>query len=190
VRDRNADLVGEAQHLLDRLFSAASAGGRWGSVIDFLLPKALSLHAAGDSNAALATLEQAIELAQPEGYIRAFVDEGPPMAALLKLAARQRIAREYASTLLTAFGTRPSESSTDQPLVEPLSERELEVLRLLESELDGPDIARELIVSVNTVRTHTKNIYAKLGVSSRRAAVRRAVELGLLAGAGGNRPSH
>ena len=110
------------------------------------------------------------------------------MAALLKLAVRQRIAREYASTLLRAFGTQPSESSVDQPLVEPLSERELEVLRLLESELDGPDIARELVVSLNTIRTHTKNIYAKLGVSSRRAAVRRAAELGLLARAGGNRP--
>jgi len=188
VRDRNADLVRDAQHLLDRLLSAASAGGRWGSVIDFLLPKALSEHAAGDSNAALATLERGIGLAEPEGYIRAFVDEGPPMAALLKLAVRQRIARDYASTLLTAFGTRPSESSVDQPLVEPLSERELEVLRLLESELDGPGIARELFVSLNTVRTHTKNIYAKLGVSSRRAAVRRAAELGLLARAGGNRP--
>ena len=112
------------------------------------------------------------------------------MAALLKQAARQRIAREYASTLLTAFNTRPSETSVDQQLVEPLSERELEVLRLLKSELDGPDIARELVVSLNTVRTHTKNIYAKLGVSSRRAAVRRAVELGLLTGAGGNRPAH
>lgn len=189
VRDRNGDQIREAQHLLDRLLSAASAGERWGSVIDFLLPKALSLHASGDPNAALATIERAIELAQPEGYVRAFADEGPPMAALLKLAARQRIAREYASTLLTAFGTRPSESSTDQPLVEPLSERELEVLHLLNSELDGPDIARELVVSLNTVRTHTKNIYAKLGVSSRRAAVRRAVELGLLARAGGNRPT-
>ena len=81
-------------------------------------------------------------------------------------------------------------SARDQPLIEPLSERELEVLRLLESDLDGPDIARELVVSLTTVRTHTRNIYAKLGVNSRRAAVRRAAELGLLSRTGtGRRPT-
>lgn len=111
------------------------------------------------------------------------------MAALLKLVAKQRIARDYVSKLLTAFGTGPSGSVVDQPLVEPLSERELEVLRLLDSELDGPDIARELVVSLNTVRTHTRNIYAKLGVNSRRAAVRRADELGLLSRTRPRRPS-
>jgi LuxR family transcriptional regulator, maltose regulon positive regulatory protein len=188
VQDRNVGQVREAEQLLGRLLRAASAGGRWGSVIDVLLPQALSLHAAGDAKAALATIERAIALAEPEGYVRSFVDEGLPMAALLKVVVRQRSAPAYASTLLTAFGTRPGGSAVDQPLVEPLSERELEVLRLLESELDGPDIARELVVSLNTVRTHTKNIYAKLGVNSRRAAVRRAIELGLLARAGGNRP--
>lgn len=189
ARDRNADQVRAAQQLLDRLLSGASAGGRWGSVIDVLLPLAVSMHVAGDSKAALTTLERAIELAEPEGYVRAFVDEGVPMAALLKLVAKQRIARDYVSKLLTAFGTGPSGSVVDQPLVEPLSERELEVLRLLDSELDGPDIARELVVSLNTVRTHTRNIYAKLGVNSRRAAVRRADELGLLSRTRPRRPS-
>ena len=85
----------------------------------------------------------------------------------------------------TAGGDRHADGrgpTSDQPLIEPLSERELEVLRLLDSDLDGPDIARELTVSLPTVRTHTRNIYAKLGVNSRRAAVRRAAELGLLAG--------
>ena len=78
------------------------------------------------------------------------------------------------------MATPEGRAASDQPLIEPLSERELEVLRLLESDLDGPDIARELSVSLPTVRTHTRNIYAKLGVNSRRAAVRRAAELGLL----------
>ena len=88
------------------------------------------------------------------------------------------------TALAKAFAA-PRRVPPAQGLVEPLSERELEVLRLLEGDLDGPGIASELIVSLNTVRTHTKNIYAKLGVNSRRAAVRRAAELGLLSGATG-----
>ena len=79
-------------------------------------------------------------------------------------------------------------AAVEQPLIEPLSERELEVLRLLDSDLDGPDIARELTVSLTTVRTHTRNIYAKLGVTSRRAAVSRGAELGLLSRTGDHRP--
>ncbi|MDQ3937627.1 MAG: LuxR C-terminal-related transcriptional regulator, partial [Chloroflexota bacterium] len=86
----------------------------------------------------------------------------------------------YARRLVEAFDRRSSERPRRQPLIEPLSERELEVLRLLASDLDGPAIARELVVSLNTLRTHTKNIFAKLGVNSRRAAVRRAAELQLL----------
>ena len=109
------------------------------------------------------------------------------MAALLKLAARQRDASGLRAP--TAGGDRrrrrQARRRVDQPLIEPLSERELEVLRLLESDLDGPDIARELTVSLPTVRTHTRNIYAKLGVTNRRAAVRRAAELGLLSRAAG-----
>jgi LuxR family maltose regulon positive regulatory protein len=110
------------------------------------------------------------------------------MAALLKLAAKPRSASSYVRRLLAAVVTADTGAKLDQPLVEPLSERELEVLRLLGSELDGPDIARELTVSLNTVRTHTKSIYAKLGVNSRRAAVRRAAELDLLARPGDRRP--
>jgi DNA-binding CsgD family transcriptional regulator len=103
---------------------------------------------------------------------------------LLEIAAQHRIARRYARHLLAAFGTAVDSPGTaddstpvNQDLVEPLSERELDVLRLLRSDLDGPDIARQLMVSLNTMRTHTKNIYAKLGVNNRRAAVSRAVEL-------------
>ncbi len=106
------------------------------------------------------------------------------MAALLKAVAKQGIARNYARRLLAAVtetegGSPVRQDPLKQTLIEPLSERELEVLRLLGTELDGPAIARELMVSLNTMRTHTKNIYAKLAVTSRRAAVRRAAELGL-----------
>ena len=111
------------------------------------------------------------------------------MAALLKLAAKQPDSPSYVRRLLAALVTTDRHAPVDQPLIEPLSERELEVLRLLESDLDGPGMARELIVSLNTVRTHTKNIYAKLGVNSRRAAVRRAAELGLLARTRDRRPT-
>jgi LuxR family maltose regulon positive regulatory protein len=100
------------------------------------------------------------------------------MAALLKEATRRGLAPGYTSLLTAAVAS--TGQTRRQPLVEPLSERELEVLRLLRSELDGPEIANALFVSVNTVRTHTKNIYSKLGVRSRRAAVRRAEELGLI----------
>jgi LuxR family maltose regulon positive regulatory protein len=102
------------------------------------------------------------------------------MAALLRKAAARGVAHSYVSRLLGAEGSSPNATRGKAALVDPLSERELDVLRLLASELSGPEIARHLVVSLNTVRTHTKNIYAKLGVGSRRAAVRRADELGLL----------
>ena len=119
-------------------------------------------------------------LAEPESYVRTFVDEGPPMAALLREAAKQGIAPNYVNLLQTASGKTDGRRPINQPFIEPLSERELEVLRLLGTELSGPEIARELIVSPNTMRTHTRNIYSKLGVHNRRAAVRRAEELDLL----------
>lgn len=102
-------------------------------------------------------------LTQPEGYVRSFVDEGEPMVELL--------------TRVKGEG-RPS-SLILHPLVEPLTIRELEILRWLKTELSSPEVARELMVSVDTVRFHTKNIYSKLAVTNRRAAVRRADELGL-----------
>jgi ATP/maltotriose-dependent transcriptional regulator MalT len=102
------------------------------------------------------------------------------MAALLQAAAKRSIAPDYVHWLLSQFGVASGEPNTRQNLLEPLSERELEVLRLLATDLDGPDIASQLMVSLNTMRTHTKSIYAKLGVNSRRAAVHRAAELDLL----------
>src|SRR5690348_3731604 len=110
------------------------------------------------------------------------------MAALLRAAAKQGARRDYVRRLLVAASGAGHGGPTDQALIEPLSERELDVLRLLGSELDGPAIARELMVSLNTMRTHTKNIYAKHAVTNRRAAVRRAAELNLLPRTRSSRP--
>jgi LuxR family maltose regulon positive regulatory protein len=168
-----------AARLLQRLLQAAEVGERTGSVIEILVLQALTQHARGDVPGALAALERALTLAEPEGYVRVFAGEGPPMATLLRVAANQGVTLSYVRRLLAAVN-RSEATPVQQGLVEPLSERELEVLRLLSSDLDGPDIARELTVSLNTLRTHTRNIYAKLGVNSRRAAVRQAAELNLL----------
>jgi LuxR family maltose regulon positive regulatory protein len=171
--------TGEATRLLARLLTAARDGHRTGSVIEILVLQALDDQARGDMSAALAALEEALTLGQPEGYVRVFLDEGPPMTALLRAAEKQGRAREYARHVLASATPGVRTRPVQRGLVEPLSERELQVLRLLRTELSGPDIARELTVSLNTIRTHTKSIYAKLGVNNRRAAVRRAEELDL-----------
>ena len=171
--------VQEATRLLERLLRAAEEGQRTGSVIEILVLQALTRQARDDIPAALASLRRALTLAEPEGYVRIFTDEGPPMATLLRAAAKLRIAPGYVRRLLAAVNKTEDGTTASQGLTEPLSERELDVLRLLGTDLGGPEIARELIVSLNTVRTHTKNIYAKLGVNNRRAAVRRARELDL-----------
>ncbi|MGZ4582231.1 MAG: LuxR C-terminal-related transcriptional regulator [Nocardioidaceae bacterium] len=173
----------QALELLDRLLDAADTGGRAGSLIEILVLQALAQQARGDTGAALVPLERALALAEPEGYIRIFTDNGPAMSALLAAASQRAIAPGYVRRLLTTHGEtrpRPTAETAAAGLVEPLSDRELDVLRLLATDLGGPDIARELVVSLNTVRTHTKNIYAKLGVNNRRAAVRSAEELDLL----------
>jgi LuxR family transcriptional regulator, maltose regulon positive regulatory protein len=180
--------------LLERLLALAETQKRTGSVIEILLTQALVLQAQGSHPQALAALERALVLAEPEGYVRIFVNEGEALRLLIEKQARKRDhpLSGYARKLLAAF-TRAAESKSglisdqvvpeihpaENMLVERLSERELEVLRLLRSELSGPEIARRLIVSLNTLRTHTKNIFNKLGVNSRRAAIRRAEELDL-----------
>ena len=164
---------------LDRLLLAADRGGRNGSVVELSVLSALA-HRQEGMNAALGHLERALSLAAPEGYVRIFVSEGGPMQALLKLAIKRNVFGEYATMLLGTFGPGQPRSAAHPDLIEALSERELDVLRLLASDLGGPEIARELAISENTMRTHTKNIYEKLGVNSRRAAVSRAEELHLL----------
>jgi LuxR family maltose regulon positive regulatory protein len=178
--ERDERSLDEADRLLGYLLEAAEKGKRTGSVIEILALKALAHQRHGDIPAALASLQRALMLAEPQGYIRVFVDEGAPMAALLKALAKQGIAPSYLRLLLAAVNGTEERRPAEPGLIEPLSQRELDVLRLLGTELDGPDIARELVVSLNTVRTHTKNIYTKLGVNNRRAAVRRAAELDLL----------
>jgi LuxR family maltose regulon positive regulatory protein len=180
--------VDRTTRFLHRLLRAADEGGRTGSVIEILVLQALAHQTRGDLPAALAALHRALELAEPEGYVRIFVDEGPPMAALLRAVARQGTAPSYVRRLLAALQGTGGGSPVDQGVIEPLSERELEVLRLLGTDLGGPAIARELVVSLHTVRTHTNHIYAKLGVNNRRAAVRRAEELDLLPRPRGHRP--
>jgi LuxR family maltose regulon positive regulatory protein len=198
-RDREARVIREAAALLDRLGQAAQAGGREGSVIEIRVVQALVLQEQDDLQAALASLGQALALAGPEGYVRIFVDEGRPMAQLLRAASERQVHQAYAAALLAALEADRSRPASEAPrpaprvaptpaapaapaapLVESLSQRELEVLRLFNTELSGPEIARELVVALSTVRTHTKSIYGKLGVGTRRAAVRRALELGLL----------
>ena len=164
--------------LLHRLLEAAEAGGRNGSVIELSILLALACRLTGTEEA-LRHLERALSLAAPEGHVRIFVSEGAPMEALLKLVARRQVG-SYASALLLAFGPPAPQPSKHPDQIEALSEREFDVLRLLATDLGGPEIARQLAISENTMRTHTRNIYDKLGVNSRRAAVSRAEELQLL----------
>lgn len=177
--------VEDALALLDRLLDAADAGGRHGSAIEILVLLALAHQTLGDLDAAGEALEQALVRAGPEGATRVFVDELPALAPPLRAIPSQGAAGRLARTLLADAPSATLDpgpvgtASTPAGLVDELSPRELDVLRFLKSDLSGPDIARELIVSLNTVRTHTKNIYVKLGVNNRREAVRRAAELGL-----------
>jgi len=195
--DRADGSISGVVGLLKRLLKAAEEGGRKGSVIEILVLQAIAYHAQGDLPAAIKPLQKALTLAEPEGYVRIFVDEGPPMAQLLLEAASRGIMPDYTGKLLAAFETEQPSSAGEsplltplavlpeghrdgEPLTEPLSQRELEVLRMFKTELSGPEIARELVIALSTVRTHTKSIYSKLNVNNRRAAIKRAAELNLI----------
>ena len=171
----------EAIDLTQRLVAGAERG-RWnGAAIDALVVQAIARYSRSDLPGALDSLARAVAYAEPEGYVSIFVDEGPAMDALLKEAAKRGLAPSYIPLIQAAFANTRGVAQRKPSLIESLSDRELEVLRLLTTDLSGPEIAAHLVVSLHTVRTHTKNIYAKLGVSSRRSAVRRAAELELLA---------
>lgn len=173
------DKIHEALDLLERMRGAAEATGRMGSAIKVLALQALAHRARGDEAGAVATLGRSLGLAEPEGYVRTFLDEGAPMAALLRRAVAKSIASGYASRLLEAFGN-PTEKQLAGSLSEPLSERELEVLRLIASGMSNAEISRTLFVALSTVKKHVNNIYRKLGVNSRTRALARARELDLL----------
>jgi LuxR family maltose regulon positive regulatory protein len=175
--------LGDVLALLDRLHAAADRS-RAGSLLEIGMLRALTLQARGHRLEALAELNQALARApEPDGYARLFLDEGAPMLALLHDAASGQdsgeydVLRRHARRLLK---TTPTAAATAADRGSPLSERELDVLRLLDSELTGPEIARHLFVSLNTLRTHTKRIFTKLDVNTRAAAIRRGHELGLL----------
>ncbi|MGB3337368.1 MAG: LuxR C-terminal-related transcriptional regulator [Devosia sp.] len=172
---------GDAAPFLDRLLEQATQGARTGSVIEISVLQALAHRGTTDIAAALVPLERALTLAEPEGYVRIFLEGGERMAALLRAALKRGVTTAYTRRLLEALGPAERRMPAHPDLIEPLSDRELDVLRLLRSELGGPEIARELMISLNTMRTHTRNIFEKLGVNNRRSAVHRAQELNLLA---------
>jgi LuxR family maltose regulon positive regulatory protein len=176
-----------ALKMLEPLLQATEPGGWLLCVIEILILKAMALQKQGDTLQALAALERALSLAEPGGFMRMFIDGGQPMAQLLHEAAGRGISPEYTSRLLAAFPdseSRPTASAKPQEpesqMVEPLSERELEVLRLLTTHLSSTEIAEELIISANTVRSHIKHIYSKLNAHGRTDAIQRAKELHLL----------
>jgi LuxR family maltose regulon positive regulatory protein len=172
---------GAALAVLEPVLQQAKAKEWADQRLQVMVLQALAYQLSSESERAVQLLAEALALAAPGGLIRLFVDEGLPMAALLREAVKQGVAPAFVQQLLAAFGETAIHSSpANQPLPDPLSDRELEVLKLLTTELSGPEIARELMVSLNTMRTHTKNIYSKLGVNSRRTAVLRAEELDLL----------
>ena len=172
----------EVMHLLDRLQASAEANARLGSVLEILVVRTLALAAQGDYTAALAALERALVQAAPEGYIRLFVDEGAPMLAELRRAQAHSAVPQYVATLLTAFGEPSPADRASRPegLLEPLTQREREVLRLLLEGASNREIARRLVLSVNTVKRHVYNLCGKLGVQSRTQAIIRARTLNLL----------
>jgi LuxR family maltose regulon positive regulatory protein len=191
VRTSAAPQLREATGLLERLLDEAEAGGRTGTVIEVLVLHAVARDAAGRSREALASLDRAVRLAETERHVRVFLGLGAPLeaplVALLRTLATGSLRdssflRDLLEAAMTPLARQtPGEDQAQQTLLDPLSDRELDVLRLLRSDLDGPSIARQLGVSLATVRTHTQHVYAKLGVTSRRAAVRRAHQLNLFA---------
>ncbi|UCC51317.1 MAG: hypothetical protein JSV68_19740 [Anaerolineaceae bacterium] len=181
----------EAFQLSEKLFRLAEANGRKATAIQVLLIQALAYRMQGDVDQALVILERALKLAEPDGALRIFLDEGEPMAEMMEAFNRRRssIGREFLDSLIAGFRDErmPGESARivdgfayDSDLLEPLSVRELEVLRLLAAGLTYREIAEELFVSINTVKAHAKNIYSKLGVHGRMQAAQRAKELNLL----------
>jgi LuxR family maltose regulon positive regulatory protein len=176
---------------LERQLRVNEEGGWNECVIELLILQALALDAQGETHRALDGLQRALALAEPEGYLRIFVDEGPAMARLLYQAVERGIAPQYAGRLLAAFegsrltsaplsGLKPATLGPETQLVEPLSERELEVLGLIAEGLSNREIAHRLFISPKTVKRHTSSIYGKLGVHSRTQAVAKARTLGIL----------
>jgi LuxR family transcriptional regulator, maltose regulon positive regulatory protein len=185
TRERDVRSMQEAAGLLDRLLQAADAGERTGSVIEILVLQALAHEARGDIPRALGPLERALSLAEPEGYVRIFVGEGEAMRTLLHHAVARGTAPFSTRRLLSAFDQPARPASTPAQgaaadLTEPLTLREVEILRLITAGLRNQEIADQLFVGLPTVKRHIANAYGKLGVGHRTEAIARANELGLL----------
>lgn len=171
----------KALRLLTRIQEFAHAGGRTIRVMEALLLQALVFHAQGDLERSLDALDQALNIPRQGHYIRLFVDEGKPMAELLQRAASRKVHRDEPKRLLKFFDLIKEKSKiTNQPLIEPLSDRELEVLQYLATGMSNQAIADQLFVSLAAVKWHARNIYGKLEVNNRTQAVARSRELGLL----------
>jgi len=179
----------EAAGLLGSLIKAFEDGGTNLRLIEALVLQALTQQARGDLDQAMENLTKALMLAEPEGFIRIFVDEGPPMARLLFEALSQGIAPDYVPRLLAAFPIDEPEKATslqapvsETEWFEPLSEREIEVLQLIAEGLTNQEIGTKLYLSLNTIKAHSRTIYSKLDVHSRTQAVLKAKSLGIISG--------
>jgi LuxR family maltose regulon positive regulatory protein len=164
------------------LLDAAESDKRMGSVIEISILQARLQWTLENREHALNRLQQALQLAEPEGYVRIFVDEGLPMRVMLSEAATQDIFPTYLQKLLVAFdgGSGSELSRISQPLLDPLSERELEILRLVAEGLSNREVSERLFIALDTVKGHNRNIYQKLQVKRRTEAVARARELDLI----------
>ena len=171
----------KALGLLDFALQSAQAVGRLGNAIHILAVQAIVYHAQGEFEQAFTALGRALELAEPEGYVRVFADEGAPMGRLMRRMLGRSPLPEYVRWLLDALGESENlELPVTNDLLEPLSRRELEVLRLIADGATNQEIAHELVLTVNTVKRHISNIFDKLDVTNRVQAITRARELNLL----------
>ena len=177
----------EAHSLIQRIYRIAQEIGKRQTELEALILLALVFSTQGETDQALVHLEKALSIGEPEGYVRIFVDEGPSMARLLYEALSREIAPDYVRRLLASFPVAepektdlPRSQSPDSILVEPLSEREIEVLQLIAEGLTNPEVGSRLYLSRHTVKVHTRNIYSKLGAHNRMEAVARARALGIL----------
>ncbi len=177
------DKIQAALGLLSRLLQTAEDAKRMGSMIEILTAQALAFRAHGDARQAHASLSHALTLAEPEGYFRFFVNEGKPMAELLAQLSQSHVddrLTTYIRKLLNASDKTRSEPASPQSLIDPLSERELEVLHLVADGLSNDEISQKLFLALSTVKGHNLRIFGKLQAKSRTEAVARARELGLL----------
>ena len=176
----------DALILLEKLQDMTLTSGWAGKGIEVLVLQALAFQAMDNNEAALKILSKALSLAEPEGYVRTFIDEGLPMNTLLHQAVSNGIYPHYAGRLLSTLEaelqdyTVETQLMTESRIIEPLSRRELEVLKMLTTDLTGPEIADEMHIALTTLRFHTRNIYGKLEVNNRRSAIRKAQEINLI----------